>query len=197
MHGSIQFNINERMSAESSNSPIQSDTRFRKATEADLPRILAITKEVVTLLNAEGNFQWNHTYPLESDFRRDVNEDCLWVAVDTETDEVFAYMAITTDQPTEYNEVGLDTSIECTVPHRLAVLPTSRNRGTAQKFMSFAEEVAKQRGHTIIRVDTNVVNHRMNHVFRKLGYKLFGDVSFAAKGEEYSDMRFNCYEKAL
>lgn len=175
----------------------ETNTIFRKATEQDLPRILAITVEVVALLNAEGNFQWNSTYPLESDFRQDLNDKCLWVAIDSLTDEIFAYMAITTDQPAEYNTVGLDTSVECTVPHRLAVLPTSRNRGIAQKFMLLAEEVAREREHRIIRVDTNVINHRMNHVFRKLGYKLFGDVSFASKGDEYTDMRFNCYEKEL
>lgn len=184
-------------SVENENLSATNEIKFRLATEGDLPRILMITKLVVLMLNGEGNFQWNSTYPLESDFRQDLEKNWLWVAIDPESNEVFAYMAITTDQPSEYNTVGLDTSIECTVPHRLAVLPTSHNKGMAQKFMALAEEVAKERGHKCVRVDTNVVNHRMNHIFRKLGYQLFGDVSFASKGEEYNDMRFNCYEKVL
>ncbi len=61
----------------------ETNTIFRKATEQDLPRILAITVEVVALLNAEGNFQWNSTYPLESDFRQDLDDKCLWVAIDS------------------------------------------------------------------------------------------------------------------
>lgn len=172
-----------------------SGVTLRKATEADLPRILEITAEVIKLLNAEGNFQWNETYPLQSDFQKDIDEDVLWVAV---TDgEVFAYMAITTQQPPEYADLGWDISEVCTVPHRLAVSPTARNRGTAQQFMQLAEKIAKESGYRYVRVDTNVINARMNHVFVKMGYELFGNVSFAAKGEIYSDMRFNCYQKAI
>lgn len=170
------------------------DLQFRRATEADILRILEITREVIVLLNAEGNFQWDSKYPLESDFRSDLDKGWLWVAVDADDGSAYAFMAITTDQPPEYVNAGLDTSIECIVPHRLAVLPTSRNRGVGQKFMLLAEEIAKERGYKLVRVDTNVINTRMNHIFCKLGYKLFGNVSFSSKPPE---MRFNCYEKEI
>ena len=86
-------------------------------------------------MNQEGNYQWNEHYPIEADFFKDIDNGDLYVAVDLDHSivgfsgnsniflEVIFELAITTDQPKEYSEVGLDIQEMAIVPHRLAVVP--------------------------------------------------------------------------
>jgi GNAT superfamily N-acetyltransferase len=168
---------------------------LRKAKSDDLPRIVEITSLVVPLLNAQNNFQWNDTYPLLADFEKDISNDCLWVA---EVDGTVAgYAALTTDQPEEYVEVGFDINEKCIVPHRIAVDPAFRGKSVALNFMLKAEELAKELGYPLLRVDTNVKNVAMQNMFEKLSYKCAGEISFKNKPVIYEKMMFKCYQKEL
>lgn len=169
---------------------------YRKATLADIPRILQITKEVIVVLNAEGNYQWDSNYPLESDFLRDIEKDVLWVAV-VDDQEVAGFAALTEDQPEEYQDAGMDISITTVVPHRVAVSLQHQGHGIATHFMSIAEELSRQRGYKCIRVDTNAKNTRMQRVFEKAGYTFAGEIMFKHKPELYGKMTFYCYSKSL
>ena len=156
-----------------------------------------MVKEVVPLLHASGNYQWDDEYPTESDFRKDIAADVLWVAYDIAESKLAGVAAIITDQAEEYGDAGLDVTQVAIVPHRLAVSPSYRGRGIAQGLMQKAEEEARSRGISLLRVDTNVLNHPMQHIFTKLGYQYKGDMSFKFKPETYGKMRFCCFEKIL
>ncbi len=175
----------------------KADVIYRKANVEDLGRIIEITKEVVALLNSEGNYQWNSTYPLESDFRKDIDLDQLWVA--TFEGRVMGFAAITTDQPEEYGDVGYDVSEMSIVPHRVAVSLESQNQGIAKGFMLKSEEIARERGYRHVRVDTNVKNPRMQRVIEKLGYEYGGKlIQFKNKLEINGEqLYFKCYQKLL
>jgi GNAT superfamily N-acetyltransferase len=175
-------------------STIADSVTFRKANLHDVPRILEITVAAVKKLNDAGNFQWNETYPLESDFLKDIENDELWVA--EENTLILGFMAITTDFPPEYHNFGWDMNSPATIPHRLALAPEAIGKGLAQKFMLLSEKVALDRGHCYVRVDTNVLNAPMNYVFRKLGYEFGGETTFSCKGDSYP-LSFNCYQKRL
>lgn len=165
---------------------------LRLATVADLPVIMEMTRTVVGLLNAEGNFQWNETYPVEADFTKDINDGTLWVSL---VDGAIAgYAALTTDQPDEYKNVGWDVTQLCIVPHRLAVSPNFRGKGIAQSLMSQAEQLVRDRGLKEVRVDTNSINAAMNGVFKKMGYQFAGTTGLSGKPD---DMVFNCYNKVI
>lgn len=164
----------------------------RLATTADLPAIMAINTVAVSLLNAEGNFQWNSEYPVESDFVKDIRDGTLWVAV---VDDVVAgYGALTTDQPDDYKNVGWDITQLCIVPHRVAVSPDFRGKGIAQKLLVQGEVLARERGYKEVRVDTNSINAAMNGVFKKMGYQFAGTTGLQGKP---SHMVFNCYNKVI
>lgn len=168
---------------------------IRKATASDVDQVMLFIPAVVKMLNDGGNFQWDANYPLATDFLGDVENNTLYVAVDELCDDkVVGVAALTTDQYPEYADVGMDTSEKAIVPHRVAVSVEYRGQRIAEKFFVKAEELAKELGIDLVRVDTNVKNLAMRHIIEKMGYQHFGDVGFSFKP---ADQRFCCFEKRL
>lgn len=152
---------------------------------------MALVRRVIPLMQADGNQQWDDEYPDFAAFAHDVELSQLWLA---ESDGRIAGMAaITTDQPAEYAEAGLDIRELAVVVHRLAVDPEFRGQGVAAALMLKAEQVARERGIAVLRVDTNTQNPATQKLFPKLGYVLAGEISLAFRTHQ----RFRCYEKRL
>lgn len=165
-------------------------TSVRLAAENDLAGIISLTKLVVRLMQAEGNFQWNDNYPVETDFRTDISNGVLWVVASTT--DVFGFCALTKDQGEDYKAVW-DVSIEAIVPHRLAVHPDCRGKGVAKALLGHAEILAKEMGISWIRVDTNTKNNATNKLFPQMGFQYVGEISLTGR----QGLRFNCFEKAV
>src|SRR6201996_7967922 len=165
--------------------------QIRLATKDDLPPLMALVRRVVPLMRATGNLQWDDTYPNEAVFQRDIDLDQLWVAV--VADNIAGVAAVTMDQDPGYTQVGWNIEEPGIVVHRIAVDPAFRGRGAAAALMLKAEEVAIERGITVLRVDTNTQNEATQRLFPKLGYVLAGEISL----EYRPGLRFLCYEKRL
>jgi len=164
---------------------------IRLATFADIPQIMQLIAEVVPLMRASGNMQWDDTYPNPEVFEKDIEQNQLWIA---EIDgDIAGVSAITTDQEPEYAEVGWDINETAIVTHRLAVSPRYRGRGVAAALMEQAEEVAQSRGINKLRVDTNTQNQATQKLFPKLGYEYAGEIGLGFR----PGMRFLCYEKIV
>jgi ribosomal protein S18 acetylase RimI-like enzyme len=140
---------------------------------------------------ASGNLQWDETYPNRAVFQRDIDLGQLWVA-DAETC-IAGLAAITMDQEPDYAQVGWDISERAIVVHRLAVDPAFRGAGIAGALMQKAEEVAVERGITVLRVDTNTQNAATQRLFPKLGYQFAGEIGLQFR----PGLHFFCYEKRL
>ena len=163
----------------------------RKATIDEVPAVMDLVRHVVPMMQATGNRQWDNSYPNPKVFERDVELDQLWIAEDA--GQIAGVAAITTDQSPEYVNVGWDVSEEAIVVHRLAVDPAFQGKGVAATLMVQAELVARERGITILRVDTNSENQATQKLFPKLGYVLAGETGFGFRPGQ----RFFCYEKRL
>jgi len=166
--------------------------QVRLAQPSDLPAIMRLLRRVVPLMQAGGNQQWNVDYPHESTFARDIELRQLWVS-EIESVAVSGFAAITTDQQSEYADAGLDIREPAIVVHRLAVDPAQRGAGIATTLMQQAELVARERGVSALRLDTNTQNFAAQRFFTGLGYVLAGEVSFAGR----TGLRFLCYEKRI
>ena len=164
---------------------------IRLANIADIPQIMHLINEVVPVMNAAGNYQWDGHYPNPGVFEADIAKNQLWLA--EESGDIAGIIAITTDQSPEYVEAGWDINELTIVVHRLAVSIHHQGKGIAAKLMQQAELVAQQQNLSKVRVDTNVVNAATNKLFPKLGYVYAGEIPLAGKAA----MRFNCYEKVL
>ncbi|WP_428330134.1 N-acetyltransferase family protein [Mucilaginibacter sp.] len=164
---------------------------IRLATLKDIPQIMQLIAEVVPIMIASGNFQWDNTYPNAEVFERDIELNQLWVAdVDG---NIAGVTAITTDQEPEYAQAGWDINQTAIVTHRLAVSAQYRGLGIAAALLQQAEEVAIEKGIAILRVDTNSSNQATQKLFPKLGYVFAGEIGLGFR----PGMRFYCYEKII
>jgi ribosomal protein S18 acetylase RimI-like enzyme len=164
---------------------------IRLATTADVPAIMQMIAKVVPLMRAAGNYQWGDDYPNPQVFNNDIALSQLWVA---DIDGAIAGVsAITTDQDQEYTDAGWDITEPAIVTHRIAVNPDYQGMGIAKALMQQAEVVAKDRGFTILRVDTNSENQATQALFQKLGYTFSGEIGLAKR----PGLRFFCYEKRI
>ncbi|MCJ8210207.1 GNAT family N-acetyltransferase [Mucilaginibacter sp. RS28] len=164
---------------------------IRLATTADITPILKVIAKVVPLMNAQGNYQWDNSYPNSQVFENDIEAGHLWVA---ELDgEIVGVSAITTDQEPEYQQVGWDITEPAIVTHRLAVDPDAQGKGVAKALMQQAEAVAVEKGISVLRVDTNTQNKATQALFPKLGYILSGEIGLGFR----PGLKFLCYEKRL
>jgi ribosomal protein S18 acetylase RimI-like enzyme len=165
--------------------------RIRLANHEDIPALMTLMRRVVPLMIASGNLQWDESYPNEEVFGRDIDLRQLWIA---EIDSAIAGIAaITMDQEPDYAQVGWDIEEPAIVVHRLAVDPAFRGAGVARALMQKAEEVAADRGLTVLRVDTNTQNEATQKLFPHLGYELAGEIGLQFR----PGLRFFCYEKRL
>jgi N-acetylglutamate synthase-like GNAT family acetyltransferase len=165
--------------------------QIRKATKNDLPQLMELVKRVVPLMQALGNLQWDDSYPNAMVFQHDIDLEQLWVA--DSDGSVAGVAAITTDQELEYAQAGCNVNEAAVVIHRLAVDPARRGAGIAALLMKQAEDVARDQGITVLRVDTNTRNEATRSLFPKLGYLLAGEITLRHRPE----LRFLCYEKRL
>ena len=164
---------------------------IRLATLNDIEPIMHLVAEVVPLMNASGNFQWDDNYPNAGVFEKDIVLNQLWVA--ELADEIAGVAAITTDQEPEYAHVGWDISETAIVTHRLAVSPRYQGNGVAAALLAQAEKEAKSRNINVLRIDTNTANQATQRLFPKAGYVFAGEIDLAFR----PNLRFYCYEKRV
>lgn len=164
---------------------------IRLAVPGDVAAVMGLLRRVVPLMQAAGNQQWDESYPNVAVFESDIELGQLWVA---EIDGAVAGMAaVTTDQEPEYAQVGWNVDETAVVVHRLAVDPEFRGAGVAAALMRKAEEIAVERGISVLRVDTNTQNKATQRLLPKLGYELAGEIGLSFR----PGLRFLCYEKRV
>ncbi|NHA04084.1 GNAT family N-acetyltransferase [Mucilaginibacter sp. HC2] len=164
---------------------------IRLATLNDVPQIMKLIAEVVPIMIASGNLQWDNNYPNSTVFTTDINKNQLWVA--EVEGQIAGVTAITTDQEPEYAKVGWDITEIALVTHRLAVSPQYRGLGIAAALLLQAENEAQLRDIKILRIDTNTSNQATQKLFPKLGYLYAGEIDLSFR----PGLRFCCYEKRL
>jgi GNAT superfamily N-acetyltransferase len=165
--------------------------QIRLATANDIPAIMQLINQVVPLMIASGNHQWDNTYPNAQVFANDILQNQLWVAV--VDDEIGGVSAITTDQDAEYAHVGWDITEVAIVTHRLAVSPRFQGLGIAAALLQKAEDEAIRRHIKTLRIDTNSLNKATQKLFPKMGYTFIGEIGLDFR----PGLLFYCYEKRL
>lgn len=149
--------------------------QVRKATMADLPRILEIYALAREFMAKTGNpNQWGKTNPPRETLEADIPAGNLYVVEDEEIHGVFAYF--TEPDPTYgYIEDGtwLDDSSYGTI-HRVAA------DGSGGVFSTVLRFAVSRNPH--VRIDTHHDNKVMQHVLEKNGFKRCG-IIYLANGD--------------
>jgi len=81
------------------------------------------------------------------------------------------------------------------VLHTLVVSPSASGQGIGSRFVAYYEELARERGCTVLRMDTNERNVIARRMYKKLGYREAGVASCVFNG--IPGVGLVCLEKKL
>lgn len=165
---------------------------IRKATEADIDRLLKLTQACAKQMVSRQIFQWNEHYPNRKAFETDVERQELYVLEKNE--QIIGCIVVSTYMDQDYSEIEWLTENENNLYiHRLAIDPNFQGMGYAQKLMDFAESYAAEHHFRSLRLDTFSQNHRNQKFYERRAYKRLGNVYFPKQ----SEFPFYCYELVL
>lgn len=153
---------------------------FIRATENDLPSIMAITNQAKAFLKSQGVDQWQDGYPFIEDFKQDIQKQELFVfRLDG---EVAAYAALIAGPDEHYELIEDGEWLNQEGPyyaiHRVAVSENFRGQRVAQHLFELSLDYLHSNDPSVksVRVDTHPENRIMQHVLTKVGFKRTGNV---------------------
>jgi len=161
---------------------------IRSAKMNDLNAVLRIVRNAVQHMDDQGISQWDHLYPDRAILQADIEKSQMHVIVDE--DSVMGFITLNEEESPEYNEISWAYHGRVLVVHRLTVHPEHQGRKLASQLMSFAEQIAAQKGYKAIRLDAFIHNPAAISLYEKRDYRNAGTVHFR-KGPFY------CYEKLI
>ncbi|WP_136810491.1 GNAT family N-acetyltransferase [Desulfosediminicola flagellatus] len=162
--------------------------RFRQAKTEDLQIVVSITCNAIAYMQDNGIDQWDDRYPDQTILLNDIKkQEMVLVECDGIT---VGFLTLNNKQSPEYASVNWKQRGRIMVIHRLTIEPTHQGKGLAFRMMDHAENMARQSGTEIIRLDAYSQNPAANSLYEKRGYHYAGSVTFR-KGIFY------CYEKHL
>ena len=165
---------------------------IREATNNDLNRIVEITNACGKHMISQNIFQWNEEYPNLEVFKKDLENQSLYV-IELES-KIVGCVCISEKMDAVYKEVKwLTPDSKNMYVHRLAIDPKFQGKGLAIKLMSYAENLAKTKDFKSMRLDTFSKNPKNNKFYNLQGYKKLGKIFYRSQ----SDMPFHCYEKII
>lgn len=153
---------------------------FRKATEEDIPVVAAILKAAVERMLSERKHQWSHSYPNDNHVLADVANGNGYVLICN--NKIVAYGAVVFDGESAYNSIRGKWLADgpYVVVHRMAVSPTSQNKGYGISLLKAVEKLALSKDIKNFRIDTNHDNTRMLNLLKKAGFSYCGEICYQA-----------------
>jgi RimJ/RimL family protein N-acetyltransferase len=143
------------------------------ATDRDIAALLQLATSCIGRMREEGIEQWDEIYPSETDLRRDIAAQALWIL--REREEIVGCMTLDANQDPLWD--GIDwqfTAGPIAAVHRLMVSPSHQRRGLARRLMAFAEAQACRTQRAVVRLDAFVQNRASMALYEKLGYRHAG-----------------------
>ncbi|HWJ76730.1 MAG TPA: GNAT family N-acetyltransferase [Niallia sp.] len=163
--------------------------KIRQGMLKDLPEILDILHRTLVIMHEEGNDQWSHKYPNEDIFKKDIENNTLFVAV--KDDKVIGSITIDQVDGKNYDKISWTyTDKEYMIIHRLVVDPEIRGGGIASNLLAFAEIYSIEHDIFYLKADTYALNVKAQNLFVKNGYNKVGITYFEGK-----ENPFYCYDK--
>ena len=171
---------------------------FRKAKETDIPAVAAIYENIIAEEEAgRATTGWKRgIYPTAetafSAFRRDE----LFLLEENGQILAAAIFNLTQCDAYRYGDWLYPAKAgEAFVMHTLVVDPAASGRGVGRRFVAFYEQCARERGISVLRMDTNEKNTVARGLYRKLGFREAGIVPCTFNG--LADVRLVLLEKQL
>lgn len=169
----------------------------RLAAISDLDRIMEIIADAQRFLKESAVDQWQDGYPTPEVFLNDIENGVCHVF--TVEGKIAGVISIFFETEPNYNEVDDGNWITGDAPyavfHRAAVGGEYRGMGIAGEMLSYAENMAIDRGFKSMRGDTHRNNKAMRSLLEKRGFVHCGTIYIGEVKSEQS--KRVCYEKLL
>lgn len=150
---------------------------IRKATMADLPRLMEILSEARQTIAALGIDQWQEGYPNEEAVTEDIALGRSWCL--EQEGMVWATFVLVSREPC-YDQITdgrwLTEGENYIAIHRVAIAVARRGQGMAGQIMDFANARAAALGKGSLRIDTHRGNIVMRRMLEKQGFTHCGTV---------------------
>jgi ribosomal protein S18 acetylase RimI-like enzyme len=171
---------------------------IRKATEADLAGAAAVYERVHDAEEAGlTHTGWvRGVYPTRATAEAALAAGEFYVLEDE--GRILAAMRVNAEQGEVYAKCPWSIPAEddkVLVLHTLAVDPTCGKHGCGTAMVKFYEDLARARGCTALRIDTNVTNTRARAFYAKLGFREAG--IFACEFNGIEGVSLVCLEKGV
>lgn len=161
----------------------------RSAREEDLPAVLNIFFGAVRLMRSKGIGQWDEFYPDQAILSEDICRKEMFL-LEEDGIPVSAFV-LNGEQMEEYGAVPWKFSGQnVRVIHRLCVDASKQGRGLGKLSLLCAEEILRDRGCGVVRLDAYSKNPAALKLYESSGYRRAGKMMIR-KG------LFYCYEKIL
>ena len=171
---------------------------FRKAEERDIDAIVQIYDDILTIeeTGPKGIGWIRGVYPTRDTAVNSLKLGELYVLEEDGTvaasarlnrKQEEAYRAVPWLYPAEDHEVM--------VMHTLTVSPSMAHRGIGKRFAACYEQMARDAGCSVLRIDTNRINSRARKMYASLGYREAGIIPTVFNGIDGVDLV--CLEKKL
>jgi ribosomal protein S18 acetylase RimI-like enzyme len=162
---------------------------IKRLQQENLPDAFSIIESVIRKMKDEKIEQWDEVYPNRDVLEEDIKRGEAYGFF--HSTELKGFVVLNEECSTEYDSLEWDDNGgKSLIIHRLSVKANCQEQGIAKGLMNFAEECARQKGYTSIKLDAFIDNKAALNLYEKLGYRKAGIVTFR-KG------LFNCYEKVL
>ena len=159
--------------------------RIRPACAADIPGVARLYDRVHTE-EEEGRacIGWlRGVYPTEETAKAALGRGDLYVLEEGGT--ALAAAVINAVQPEGYERGAWRYPAQeeqVLVLHTLVVDPAVAGRGLGRRFVAFYEDLAREKGRSFLRMDTNEKNGRARKLYASLGYREAGTVPTVFNG---------------
>lgn len=153
---------------------------LRKASLADVSKVMPIIEEARIFLGKSGSDQWQDEYPRESDVAGFITRDVGYVLVVDQ--KVAGFCAILTGEDKQYTKITngawLNDNLDYVTVHCLALSDEFRGQGLTKILFSNIYTLMMAQGYNDFRVDTHAMNAVMQAVFLREGFVRTGDVYY-------------------
>lgn len=165
--------------------------RIEKGEHPDLEELFPIYVSAKMELERKGIFQWTNNYPTRDIIENDLRQGVLHLL--KEGSEIIGAINLSEEQEKEYQSIQWKfTRGKILVIHRLVICPQHQRQGYASKLMDFAEDFAREKDYSSIRLDAYSDNQGVLGFYKKREYFIRGEVYFPER-----EHPFFCMEKEV
>ncbi len=165
------------------------DIKINLIAPAEIDSVMTLVKGAIEKMHRNGIPQWGEYYPTREIFLADIAAGSLYAArIDS---SIMGIIGLDENQFSEWkSQDWADIKGKPLAVHRLCVSIAYQGQGLGYKLMCFAEDYARERGNTSIRLDAFSGNPVSLSLYDSLGYRRCGTFNIN-HGNIY------CFEKLL